>query len=270
MREIIAVPRRILTLGKQGENMAVRIRFPVADEWRRLYGNGSFQLLHRRSTDVVPYPVSLDITGSDVYWTVSCSDVAYPGNGVCELIYLVGDAVAKSESFVTMTIPSLGSTGPVPSGPWQSWVDAVLQAGLNAEAAAERAALAVIHEPDIGKNGNWWIWDFESGQYTDTGVSAAPVLDHSVLSNRNLPAQHPISAIAGLTEALDSKGTYSKPSDGIPDSDIASAEMWNAKQSTAITDSGGYFTADTVESALQEIGAELCGINTLIGNGVIE
>lgn len=37
----------------------------------------------------------------------------------------------------------------------------------------------------------------------------------------------------------------------------------------AITDTGGYFTADTVEGALQEIGAELSGINTLIGTGVI-
>lgn len=40
-------------------------------------------------------------------------------------------------------------------------------------------------------------------------------------------------------------------------------------QSKAITDTGGYFTTDTVEGALQEIGAELAGINTLIGNGVI-
>ena len=37
----------------------------------------------------------------------------------------------------------------------------------------------------------------------------------------------------------------------------------------AITDTGGYFTADTVEGALQEIGAELSGINTLVGTGVI-
>ena len=40
-------------------------------------------------------------------------------------------------------------------------------------------------------------------------------------------------------------------------------------QSKSITDTGGYFTVDTVEGALQEIGAELSGINTLIGSGVI-
>ena len=40
-------------------------------------------------------------------------------------------------------------------------------------------------------------------------------------------------------------------------------------QTEAITDAGGYYTTDTVEGALQEIGAELAGINTLIGSGVI-
>ena len=42
-----------------------------------------------------------------------------------------------------------------------------------------------------------------------------------------------------------------------------------AYQTKAITDTGGYFTTDTVEAALQEIGAEIAGINTLIGTGVI-
>lgn len=40
-------------------------------------------------------------------------------------------------------------------------------------------------------------------------------------------------------------------------------------QSKTITDTAGYFTTDTVEGALEEIGAELSGINTLIGSGVI-
>lgn len=40
-------------------------------------------------------------------------------------------------------------------------------------------------------------------------------------------------------------------------------------QTQAITDTGGYYTTDTVEGALQEIGAEIAGVNTLIGTGVI-
>ena len=41
-----------------------------------------------------------------------------------------------------------------------------------------------------------------------------------------------------------------------------------ALQSKSITDSGGHFTSDTVEGALQEVGAELAGINTLLGSGI--
>ena len=78
-------------------------------------------------------------------------------------------------------------------------------------------------------------------------------------------------------------GTYSKPADGIPKSDLAAAVQTSlgkadtalqthqslaALQSKSITDSGGYFTTDTVEGALQEIGAELAGINTLLGSGI--
>ena len=40
-------------------------------------------------------------------------------------------------------------------------------------------------------------------------------------------------------------------------------------QLSTITDEGGYYTTDTVEGALQEIGAEISGIDALIGSGVI-
>lgn len=85
---------------------------------------------------------------------------------------------------------------------------------------------------------------------------------------------------------------YQKPSGGIPATDLAAGvipdlsgyatEQWvenqgylkqhqslDNYQTKAIADAGGYYTTDTVEGALQEIGAELAGINTLIGSGVI-
>ena len=39
-------------------------------------------------------------------------------------------------------------------------------------------------------------------------------------------------------------------------------------QTQEISDAGGYFTDSTVEAALQALGAELCGINTLLGGGI--
>ena len=51
--------------------------------------------------------------------------------------------------------------------------------------------------------------------------------------------------------------------------DVLASQEIAALQTKAITDTGGYYTTDTVEGALQEIGAEIAGVNTLIGTGVI-
>ena len=50
---------------------------------------------------------------------------------------------------------------------------------------------------------------------------------------------------------------------------LTAHQSLSAYQTQAITDTGNYYTTDTVDGALQEIGAELAGINTLIGSGVI-
>lgn len=59
--------------------------------------------------------------------------------------------------------------------------------------------------------------------------------DHRQLTNRNATNQHPIGAISGLQSALDSK------------------------QSSEIEDVDGYFSTDTVEGALKELGAYMSG-----------
>lgn len=42
----------------------------------------------------------------------------------------------------------------------------------NAAAAASKAEAAVVHGPYIGANGNWYVYDFTTQQYTDTNVKA--------------------------------------------------------------------------------------------------
>ena len=41
-----------------------------------------------------------------------------------------------------------------------------------AETAAAAADAAAQHGPKIGENGNWYVWDFTTGAYVDTGVAA--------------------------------------------------------------------------------------------------
>ena len=71
------------------------------------------------------------------------------------------------------------------------------------------------------------------------------ITEHSELNGRDAADQHPMSAITGLSSALAAKGTYSKPSGGIPASDLAAAVQTSlGKADSALQDMP---TAEEVE-----------------------
>ena len=74
---------------------------------------------------------------------------------------------------------------------------------------------------------------------------------------------------SGASSAADV--SYDNAASGLETDNVQGAidELVSDKQSKAITDTGGYFAADTVEGALQELGAALSGVDSLIGSGVI-
>ena len=167
MRTLIVRDIMRITLGRQGENEALRIVWPdIVEKYARLYGNGVFSLAVKRMGDVAPYPVSITIDGSSVVWIPSNADTEMVGAGACELTYVVDNAVAKSQTWVTEVLPSITGEGETePPKPYQSWVDEVLKAGAAAEAAASNPAY-------IGENGNWYTWDAAQKAYADSGVRA--------------------------------------------------------------------------------------------------
>ena len=133
--------------------------------------------------------------------------------------------------------------------------------------------------------------------YADMSAGVKASLDKADTAyqkpNGGIPDTDLIGTVRATLASVGSK--YVKPASGIPVSDLASGVIptvptalnqliddsthrtvtdaekstWNGKQPKTITDSAGYFTTDTVEGALAELGAELAGINTLIGSGVI-
>ena len=159
----------ILPLGKQGENLVRRIQFDLS-RWISNFGPGTVQLLHQRSGDEAPYPVAVEQEGNLAVWTVTSADTAAAGTGRAELQYYVGDALAKSETWMTKVLPALGPASETPPEAQQGWVDQVLQAGTVATEAAKKAANAAVRQPIVGGNGNWWTWDLEAGAYVDTGI----------------------------------------------------------------------------------------------------
>lgn len=168
MRTIEVKELAYLPLGRQGENKAQRIVWRgLADSWARLYGEGVFALTVLREGDSAPYPASLKSENGDVIWTLSNADTAKAGEGMAELTYTVGGAIAKSRTWRTVVEPSLsanGTTEPPPA--YQSWVDEVLQAAADAETAVSK--MPYVDET----TGNWFKWDAAQNAFADTGVAA--------------------------------------------------------------------------------------------------
>ncbi|MCD8001375.1 MAG: hypothetical protein LUE95_02100 [Oscillospiraceae bacterium] len=157
----------ILYLGRQGENLALRVRFPVT-VWADTFGSGSFALVAQRAGDAAPYPVDISVDESYVNWDVTSADTAAAGLGHCLLLYYADDGtVAKSRTMFTKVAPSLDDAGADPPEAWESWVNRVLTACKTAENIAEAAAHMPIIERDT-----WWLWNSDEGVYEDSGYPA--------------------------------------------------------------------------------------------------
>lgn len=161
---IVVAGSGVLELGKQGENLATQIRFPITD-WIESHGEGTFQLLHKRRYDSDAQPVVVTQDEQYVYWNVKSSDVAYDGYGRCELLYYVNNVLAKSEDYVTQVIPEeIAPGGSTPPEPWESWVDEVLEAGAKAKQSADAAKVSETNAESAAS---------EAGGYVETAKGYA-------------------------------------------------------------------------------------------------
>lgn len=128
MRKIAVMDTRTIVIGRVGENEAAQVVWPgLLSKWRGLYGEGTVQLAVRRALDKSPYPAVCAVDGDDVTWTVSAADTAQHGTGECELSYLMGDVVVKSQTWATLTLRSLTGEEPgePPEDPAKAWFSAI-------------------------------------------------------------------------------------------------------------------------------------------------
>lgn len=241
----------LLILGRQGENKVRQVRFPEAGAWPSVFGSGAFSLVHQRPGETGCYPVALDSADGVPVWTVEAADLAIASRqmqcGKAELRYTVGDRVAKSRVYHTVIYPGVCSQQTTPPQPEAAWVDQVLQAAeqtLQAKTSAENAAAsaqeaaelaaataallpapsdletiragaalgATAVQPETGKG-------LFSGSYND--LTNKPTIPDE-LADLTQDSTHRTVTDADKS-AWNAKGTYSKPSGGIPASDLASA-----------------------------------------------
>lgn len=179
MKQVYVKDNEGILLGRVGENEAVQVVWSgVAAEFESAYGKGVFMLTAQRSGDTGAYPCCVDVVDSSVYWTVRAADVARPGYGKVELMYMANETVVYTRSWLTVTLSSVGGNGAVAPSPEQNWVSAVLAASIAAQnsaasAAASEARIAetAVHMPVI-RNGYWYIWDNGAWAYVLSGVPA--------------------------------------------------------------------------------------------------
>lgn len=152
-----------LCIGRQGENLARMVYFDELPTWKEKFGEGRCELLHQRNGDAAPYPISLEVEGDRLCWKITNIDTAFEGEGKCELRYYVDNVSVKSKIVVTHVLPSLGEHVAEAPDPYKDWVDDVLKAAAYVEGAT-------THQPTIGENKNWFVWNGE--EYVDTGIYA--------------------------------------------------------------------------------------------------
>lgn len=115
-------------------------------------------MLNQRNGDTAPYPCVIEQNDTQVRWTVQSADVANVGYGQCELIYTVGDTIAKSEIYTTVVGKAL-TGGAEPPEPWEDWVQRVLAEGQRVK--------NFLDTLEGGTTGQVWTKDDDTAHWAD-------------------------------------------------------------------------------------------------------
>jgi len=160
---------KVNILGRLGENEATVVWFPIRSILYE-FPDATFVLLNKRVKDPAAYPVVVEKDGVYLKWTVTSGDLAYVGDGECEINAYQGSAIVKTVIYKTRVLHALDGSG-TPPDPWKSWQQAVAEDADRAEAAADRAETAVAHSPMVVE-GIWYVWNADEEEYVSTGIPA--------------------------------------------------------------------------------------------------
>lgn len=117
--------KKLLPLGRQGENEALQIVFDVS-QLIADYGEGTAVLVVQRSQDVAPYTIVTTQSDKTVTWTISSTDTLYQGVGKANLMWNVNNTIAKTIDFDTYVFPSISGVVAVPDV-LESWYNEMLE-----------------------------------------------------------------------------------------------------------------------------------------------
>ena len=153
--------RKPIFIGVQEENESNFIQFDITP-WVEKHGAGVATANAKAPNSTEPYPVIVQRDGNIVTWKPKTADVAIEGVGAFQLIYTVGEVVARTQIWTTNIGPSLIGSGDPPD-PISDYIDdmreiaaSAIQAAQDAEQAADDAHDEVIAAQDEVKNAEAW------------------------------------------------------------------------------------------------------------------
>lgn len=130
-----------IQLGRRAETNATQVTFDLTD-LISTFGEGTATLLNKRASDVDAYPVGAVQSGSSLVWTVTDTDTAYVGQGVCELFWYVGETLAKTVLYPTYVAQDIGAATSDPPDPYETWIETLTALGAETEQNAQDAQAA--------------------------------------------------------------------------------------------------------------------------------
>ena len=268
----------MLCIGYDGENNWRPQAFDVSSLLAN-HTNGTISLWILPDGETQAFPVALERDGKTVVWT-PLSEEMTARTGALQIVCTDGTDVGKSPVALfrvdSSIIPGADHPAAVPS-----WATQTVE---RAEAAADRAEEAAdsidiealeaqiaqavedyldehpIQAPVQSVNGKTGAVQLEASDVgalpETTPIPPAVTVDSTLSGTSENPVQNKV-----INAALQSKGTYSKPSGGIPASDLAQAVQTSlGKADTALQQHqslAGYATESYVQTQIAAIPDEL-------------
>ena len=198
-----------LAIGRRGENEARRVVFDLS-AWRRHYGEGTVQLLHQRAGDESPYPCTLTVEGDTAYWLIRAADVNKPGWGEAQLHYYVGDTLAKSAIWRTVTADALGDPSEPPEDPARAWFAAIREQIGNLDELTTEAKdnlVAAINEAAKSGGGAGSISMRVSGGYIQYSTNGGTSWDN-LIATADLQGPKGADGTDGITPHIGDNGNW--------------------------------------------------------------
>ncbi|MGI5895197.1 MAG: hypothetical protein ACOX6P_11520 [Candidatus Merdivicinus sp.] len=163
-----------ICIGAQDSNQVEQLQVELPEEWKEFTVRITFLPFRKDPIAVILQPDTIiDITG----------DITGSNRGKIVLDAIKGEQITFSAGadYYAYQHPEAGGKDPgYTPDEYQQFVQQIEEAARQAaegaersETAADKAEEAAIRQPVIGENGNWEIWDPETGEYKDSGFPAS-------------------------------------------------------------------------------------------------